>query len=293
MSEIGTPASECPPKFTYSIERLGVDLATGSLGGRFLKMRYIFLADDAFVRVYENGIPLVFGADWNWNPQPKMSGMSLVDILVDGVEILAAVNPASTYRMEVDEVPLGIVPTLMLWRNDGESVTRSNIWYRIKDVFGIEQTLASITGLDPFGWQATYSGPTVVDHLYGDRLGVGWFDKGADIPAQWGGAWWMEVYHIGARGNQNSLGSLNASSRMHTNLVPVQASKTNAIDLTTVPYYLGTGRPRKGHYVVRLRDRATNRVTQFSAQTMYLKKLGTRNDDYSSPLGLYVRSGMK
>lgn len=266
------------PGLTYQkhrTSRLGSDLSNG----KYLKMRQAFYANPSFVRVYENDHLLEYDLDWVFTSEGG-SGLQRVSGLNDGIELANAGVSTNTYTLEILEAYSGVTPTLYKWRNDGKKMRRTGIRYR-SIVKGNPDTLVSISMNDPFDYVASYTGGDK-QYYFADRVGVGFWGKGEDLE----GDLKIEVYKYGRRKTPSFSDNIsNVTS--DSVFVPCLSLSTNEIDLTDQVFHGGSNQPVQGYWIVRLRDRATNTLSNWSVHKIKEKMYGVWDPGYTTRIGGY------
>lgn len=255
--------------------------------GQYIKTDFIFFANDAFVKVYENGVLLVRGSRWSWGSVK----IGRVGDLIDSVAITSPIASA-TYRLEYTEKLCPSFPQIKLTRTDGLTARNKAITNRCNSTFGmsnVPQLLWNINSFDYYDmkYNVEYRKPNgepytavTIEKNFGNHLMI----KGKDISASLS-PWRIEVFKTGKR----SGGGTYITVSQNQSLVPYVVSNINDIRIYGLDW-ANRGR----NFFVRLRNTSTNEVTNFSLRYIKVMRIALWRlaDDGDESLGYYVRTKM-
>lgn len=245
----------------------------------FIKTKMAFLADENFVRVFEDEVLLDYGTDWTFNTTNGKK-LGVVSDLTDGVEILSPVN-SSVYRVEFDEYLIPLCPMIGLKRSDGKmhhkGLPRNTVCDDSRSGIISNSSYDDGTKIYTITYKKPDTSTFTLTKQYADRAFCCDFDFNKALPT----GWRIEVYKVGRHWSGNrASGPGDDYETMNSILSPRFTVDTNIFSLDFL-----FDKKRSGQVKIKLRNTTTNEVSLFSSQTICSRQFKYMDRTWT-PLGV-------
>lgn len=248
------------------------------------KSKMVGLADSRFWRVTEDGTPLTYSTQWEFNLTPG-GKIGRVSDLTDGIRVISPTN-GKTYKVYYDEYYMPFQPIIGLYRTDGYKPNR-NIPQNTIGGDGGSGRLVSLNDIsddDQLSYEATYDvdpDPKTIIVRYATHAFCINYPKGEAL----GGNLRIEIYKQGRHwsGNRES-GAGEDLTTMDNIMCPQETYTTNAVPMKDF-----WKKKRHGKFFMRIRNTETNEVSLFSFQTIKIRGNCMMQSNNTTPIARYRR----